>query len=86
MPTAALYAKALREAAQQDQMKAKALLGNLHSALLRRGHQKLLPAILSEYEKLELADERSKMRSTISPQSERNRMLLELYRRLVSSN
>ena len=85
MPIAVVYAKALREASRSD-ANPKTLLTNLHAALERRGHQKLLPAILTEYEKLELAEERSKKRSTITPESERNRTLLELYRRLVSSN
>ncbi len=84
MPTALVYAKALREASQENG-NAKALIANLRGALERRGHQKLLPAIVTEYEKLELAEERSKSRSTITPESERNRQLLELYRRLVSS-
>ena len=86
MPTAAIYAKALREASVKDTANAKTLLTNLRAALERRGHQKLLPAILTEYEKLELAEERSKSRAEITPESERNRTLLELYRRLVSSN
>lgn len=84
MPTAAVYAKALREASKDDP-NAKGLLTNLHATLKRRGHQKLLPAILNEYEKLELAEARSKARSTVTPESERNRTLLELYRRLVST-
>ncbi len=85
MNAAAEYAKALREASQ-DHGNAKALLANLRAALERRGHQKLLPSILNEYEKLELADARSKARSAVTPESERNRTLLELYRRLVSTN
>lgn len=85
MPTAAVYAKALREAFVKDASNAKKLLTNLRGALERRGHQKLLPAILTEYQKLELAEERSRVLATITPESERNRTLLELYRKLVSS-
>lgn len=86
MPTAALYAKALRAALATNAANAKELLVNLRSVLESRGHQKLLPAILTEYEKLEQAEERSKSRAAITPESERNRTLLELYRRLVSTN
>ncbi len=85
MTTAALYAKALHAAVAADDSKAKSYLSNLHKALESRGHQKLLPTIFTEYEKLELADARSKERSTITPESERTRNLLELYRRLVSN-
>jgi hypothetical protein len=84
MTTAAAYAKAIYDL---DKTKfSKTHFTNLHKALESRGHSKLLPAILSEYEKLELAAERSKTRSTITPESERTRTLLELYRRLVSTN
>jgi hypothetical protein len=83
MTTAAAYAKALYELDKKNF--SKAYFTNLHKALESRGHGKLLPAILSEYEKLELAEARSKARSTITPESERNRTLLELYRRLVAT-
>lgn len=85
MPTAVVYAKALREASKSDGASAKKLLTNLRGALESRGHQKLLPAILTEYQKLELAEERSKALATITPESERNRILLELYRKLIST-
>ena len=85
MTEAASYAKALHTTVSTTTLDSKKVLANFNEALKRRGHQKLLPAILAEYEKLELAEERSKTRSTITPESERNRMLLELYRRLVSS-
>jgi hypothetical protein len=83
MTTATAYAKAIFET---DKSKlSKTYFVNLRKALESRGHQKLLPAIVSEYEKLELAAHRSKMRSTSTPESERNRTLLELYRRLIAS-
>ncbi len=84
MTSAEAYAKALYET---DKSKlSKKYFTNLRQVLESRGHQKLLPAIVSEYEKLELAAKRSKTRSTVTPESERNRALLELYRRLISSN
>ena len=85
MIIAAIYAKALREVSKENG-NAKAIMANLENALKRRGHLKLLPAIVNEYQKLELAEQRSKARSTATPESERNRTLLELCRRLVSTN
>jgi site-specific recombinase XerD len=86
MPTALLYAKALRASVAADGSKATAYIENLRKALESRGHQKLLPAILSEYQKLDLAEARNQARSTTTPETERTRALLELYRRLVSTN
>jgi hypothetical protein len=86
MTEAASYAKALYAVVGSTKLDNKKILANFNNALLRRGHQKLLPAILSEYEKLELADARAKTRSTITPESERSRVLLELYRRLIAAN
>lgn len=82
----AQYAKALRDEVLQGKVDAAALLQNFRQALQARGHEKLLPSIYNEYQKLELADERSKKRSAITPESEQTRNLLELYRRLVTAN
>ena len=82
--TAAAYAKALREVAAKNP-DTKQTFVHLRTALERRGHVKLLPAIISEYEKLELAEARSKARGTVTTESERTRVLLELYRHLVST-
>jgi hypothetical protein len=84
MTTASLYAKALHLAKKDGD--AKASLANLRAALERRGHVKLLPSIFNEYQKVLLAEERSQSRKTITPESERTRALLELYRRLVTTH
>jgi hypothetical protein len=58
-------------------------LSNLRSALRRRGHEKLLPRIFSEYKKLLLGDERRDRAAKVTPEAERTRVLLELYRTLT---
>ncbi len=72
------YAKALY-AIEPD----KTHLANLREVLKRRGHEKLLPRIFSEYKKLLLAEERKKSAAKVTPEAERTRILLELYRTLT---
>ena len=74
------YAKALRELGSKPEH-----LRGLAEALKRRGHQKLLPRILSEYEKLQLREARLSKQKEVSPKEERTRVLLELYRTLVTT-
>jgi hypothetical protein len=74
------YAKALREMGSKPEH-----LRGLTDALKRRGHQKLLPRILSEYEKLQLHDQRLSKQKLVTPTAERTRVLLELYRKLVAT-
>lgn len=76
---AADYAKALYQLGDRADIK------NLRSALKRRGHEKLLPRIYTEYQKLGLADERLRRHQEITPEKERTRVLLELYKKLVAS-
>ena len=77
------YARALYGA--KASAKSDLLFKNLKSALTRRGHQKLLPSIFAEYEKLVLHEARIKRFTTPTKESERTRVLLELYRKLVST-
>jgi len=77
-----MYAQALYGS---DTQAPQSLLENLKAALLRRGHTKLLPKILREYEKLHLHRARMQMYTTPSKESERTRILLELYRKLIST-
>ncbi len=84
MSTATLYAKALYGAVKKD-VNAKEVLANLRTSLERRGHIKLLPSIYREYQKILLSEERSQTRKSSTPESERNRALLELYRRLITT-
>ena len=72
------YAKALYQADGKPD-----LLKNLRELLKRRGHEKLLPRIYSEYKKLVLAEHRRKQAATVTPEAEKTRILLELYRKLT---
>ncbi len=58
-------------------------LKGLHQALKRRGHEALLPKIFAEYKKLELAETRRAAAAKATPERERTRVLLELYRKLT---
>jgi hypothetical protein len=85
MNTAAYYARALFALIEEKPKKAAEYLHNLDGVLKRRGHQKLLPKIFSEYQKLQLAKERIAQHKTLTPQQERTRQLLELYRKLTQT-
>ena len=80
------YAKALYGLVEKNDKEGSKYLKNLRQALERRGHVKLLPQIFSEYKKLALASERTKLHKKITPESERTRMLLELYRKLTANS
>lgn len=59
-------------------------LAGLHKVLERRGHTKILPQILAEYEKLVEHDARLKKHKEETPQQAQTRILLELYRKLTA--
>lgn len=73
------YAKALYELGGK-----KEHLAPLVSVLKRRGHERLMPNILAEYQKLALKDERLAKHKEESPERRRTRELLELYRKLTA--
>ncbi|HVV14966.1 MAG TPA: hypothetical protein VHD55_00990 [Candidatus Paceibacterota bacterium] len=77
-----MYAHALRESDIGD---AKKVLDSLKASLKRRGHEKLLPRIFAEYQKLGLREKRMEAHKAVTPESERTRILLQLYRKLVAS-
>lgn len=58
-------------------------LAPLIKVLEHRGHLKLLPQILSEYQKLEEHDARLKKHKEETPEQAQTRILLELYRTLT---
>lgn len=76
--TAKDYAQALFDSKAPDAHRVAA-------ALARRGHTKLMPQILREYQKLTEQRERSAAHRRISPKKEETRILLELYRTLVAT-
>ena len=72
------YAKALFELGESANLK------NLKAVLSARGHLKLLPQIYSEYEKLALGKKRLDLHKKVTPERERTRVLLELYKTLIN--
>ncbi len=78
------YAKALYDLVLKNEKESKLYLKNLRQALERRGHIKLLPQIFSEYKKLAMSRERAELHKKITPENERTRVLLELYRKLTT--
>lgn len=82
MTLALQYAKALHMALGEHPRKKVTYLRSLREALKRRGHEKLGPRIFSEYRKLLLKGERRDAYQTVTPERERMRVLLELYRKL----
>jgi hypothetical protein len=79
------YARALYEASSSSGKSAHELMKNMHEALKRRGHEKLLPRIISDYEKLAMSKERLEEYRRVTPEAEQTRVLLELYRKLTAS-
>lgn len=76
---AADYAKALYELGERANIK------TLRDMLARRGHDKLLPQIYAEYEKLVLAHKRLEMHKAVTPEKERTRILVDLYKKLINA-
>jgi len=79
------YARALRELVVAHPEKSSEYLSNLRRVLAHRGHEKLLPRILADYQALDIKEERSKRRREATPEQERTRILLELYRKLITT-
>ena len=79
MSDAAQYARAVYDLGN------KATMPGLRAALQRRGHEKLLPRIYAEYQKLVLQEKRLEHHKRVTPKKERTRILLELYKKLVAS-
>ena len=85
MNRAGEYARALFELVERDPSNTSAYVANLTKALKERGYEKLLSKIASEFEKIALRKERSARYRAVTPERERTRVLLELYRRLVAT-
>ncbi len=85
MTTSATYAQALYELTENAPRKGTKYLKNLRGVLTRRGHEKLFPKIFSDYQKLMLKEKRAKAHIKTTPTLERTRLLLELYRRLITT-
>ncbi len=86
MTAADTYARALLSAVEDNPGRGGELLKNLRSLLARRGHEKLLPRIYQASVRLLRSKERSARYKEASPEQERTRALLELYRRLIKTH
>lgn len=85
MTIAASYARALHQLVSQSPGKSSTYIANLRASLAKRGHLKLLPKIVSEYQKLDVADVRAARNSAVTPLKERTRILLGLYKKLIET-
>jgi hypothetical protein len=83
MQTATQYAHALHDLAEANPGEAVAYLERLREVLASRGHVSLLPRIYTEYVHLLQHKARLKLHREITPEQERTRQLVELYRRLI---
>ena len=79
------YAHALHELVSKNPAKSDDYVKGLKHTLQKKGHQKLTPQIFSQYKQIIEIENRSQKYSQTTPQQERTRVLLELYRTLVAS-
>jgi hypothetical protein len=84
MNLATQYAKALHELMAEHPTKGKTFIHNLEATLTRRGHTKLLPQIMREYEREEVGAARVARAKEVTPERERTRVLFELYKKLTA--
>lgn len=77
------YAEALYALTKSSPQKSEEYLQHLILTLRRKGHQKLLPHIFTKYKSLLEKNIRSEGYTLDSPEQERTRVLLELYRKLI---
>ncbi|MGH7141425.1 MAG: hypothetical protein ACREGH_02215 [Minisyncoccia bacterium] len=79
------YARALRELVAKNPDRASHYFRNLRGVLARRGHEKLLRRVVDSYTALEVGAERQARAGLSTKEERRMRMLVELYRKLISS-
>ncbi len=77
------YAIAVFELVSANPDKAEEYLANLKKTLTTKGHQKLMSRIFAEYKTIIEKKDRTKKYGVVTPESERTRVLLELYRTLL---
>ncbi len=85
MTIEAQYAAALHALIEKEPAKAGEYLSSLKKTLERKGHQKLLGRIFAEYRRDIEKKKRFDSYREITPEHERTRTLLELYRTLITS-
>jgi hypothetical protein len=79
------YAKALHELVSEHPDRSDAYLVNLRQSLKRRDHEKLLPRIFEAYKIIESGQARRTRVSQTTPETRRTRMLVELYKKLLTA-
>lgn len=84
MILASQYARALHALVTENPKTGGEFLAGLRAALKKRGHEKLLPQIFTEYQKLAMAQTRSARAKEATPERERTRILFELYKKLIA--
>jgi F0F1-type ATP synthase delta subunit len=84
MTLATQYARALYSLVAEKPAAGKEFLAGLRTAVAERGHEKLLPQIMREYEKLEDMQERIVRAKAQTPEREHTRVLFELYKKLIA--
>lgn len=80
------YAHALFDLVSKSPEKSGEYLKGLVQTLERKGHQKLMPRIYTQYQSIIERGDRSKKYAAVTPEGERTRILLELYRTLVATS
>ena len=86
MNLATSYARAVFEVTSSKEVKGSEILKNLRESLQKRGHEKLLPKIFAEYEKLHIREKRLSEQKKVTPEAEQKKILLELYQKLISTH
>ena len=83
MTIEAQYARALYLLVSQNPERSGEYLAGMRAMLEKKGHQKLMPRIFGAYRSHIEKNERTTTYAQISPERERTRVLLELYRTLI---
>jgi len=79
------YAHALYDLVSETPEKSAEYLKGLVQTLEKKGHKKLMTQIYTQYQQIVETKERSEAYKKVTPEQERTRVLLELYRALVAA-
>ncbi|MEI7719983.1 MAG: hypothetical protein WCI89_02110 [bacterium] len=80
------YAHALHDLVSTAPEHSRTYLTGLMQTLKKKGHIKLAPQILVQYQQIIETKKRSEKYTHVTEESERTRVLLELYRKLVATS
>lgn len=85
MTLAYQYAKAIHELLKAEPTRSGEFVAGLRKTLAARGHERVLPRIRTELEKIQYAESRAAAARATTPERERTRVLFELYKKLTAS-